>query len=1036
MRPETGAAQDSLAALRQLLKNQQNAAAESRARQWLVELEATAGTDTLRGAALDLLVESLKAGGKWGDPDSRKLAERAAELKESLYGPDHTELAKSLYNLAWLLYRAGEWDLARPAAERALAIQERAHGPKHAGVVRSLHILANVLEDAADFTGAERLYQRELSIGEEIFGAQGVEVANTLNSMAILFRKTGRYSESKPLYERSLAIREKLLGSGHVDVSWSLNNYANLLTDMGDLQAARRMYERALEIREKALEPGHPGVALGLNNLAIVELDLGDTALALQHHERTLAIREKALAPGHPDIAQSLSNLGLLWTATGELARARRALERALAIREGAFGPEHPEVARSLQHLGDLLLSSGEPEDAARSFERALAIRSRAFGPANPDVAASWAGLARARFVMRDDPGAFDAALEAESIASRHLRATARVLEERVAIEYASTRASGIEVALSILAGSPRDSGRVTRAWDAVIRSRALVLDEMAARHRTVASSADRVTIALADSLRRARERLARLVARGPGPGTAARYREQLGSAERDKERVEAALAEHSAAFGRERALSGAGLDEVTAVLPPGSALVAYVRFNRLESAPAKDQGSGRKLAAGIPSYIAFVLGPGIGAPAVAAVWPAEALEDAGSRWLLAASRAPTPVQRARSEAECRSLGESLRALAWDPVAPRVAGARRILVVPDGVLLRVNLSALVAPDGRYLIESAPPFQPLSAERDLIGFEAPRQHRGGLLVLGGTDFDALPAVGGSPAAARPGVRAGADRAGNAGNVPYSGPSSHCEGFLALRFEPLPASGLEADEVARLWAGTVSGRSAGGPNETPWGQRDGSIVRLSGTRASESELKRLAPGRRVLHLATHGFFMGTDCPPPSRHPGVGGAPGSARSAGSIVVENPLLGSGLALAGANRRTARHPGNGIAPDDGILTAEEIASLDLGSVEWAVLSACETGAGAIAASEGVLGLRRAFQVAGAGTVIMSLWAADDASSREWMHALYAARLREGLDTPAAVRAAGLEVLRQRRAQGMSTHPYYWGAFVAAGDWH
>jgi CHAT domain-containing protein len=118
------------------------------------------------------------------------------------------------------------------------------------------------------------------------------------------------------------------------------------------------------------------------------------------------------------------------------------------------------------------------------------------------------------------------------------------------------------------------------------------------------------------------------------------------------------------------------------------------------------------------------------------------------------------------------------------------------------------------------------------------------------------------------------------------------------------------------------------------------------------------------------------------------------------------------------------------------MLTAEEVAGLDLQSTEWAVLSACETGVGQVKAGEGVVGLRRAFQVAGARTVIMSLWSVGDEATLAWMQALYDARLRRRLDTAQSVRAASLRVLAERRQDGLSTHPFYWAAFVAAGDWH
>jgi CHAT domain-containing protein len=135
---------------------------------------------------------------------------------------------------------------------------------------------------------------------------------------------------------------------------------------------------------------------------------------------------------------------------------------------------------------------------------------------------------------------------------------------------------------------------------------------------------------------------------------------------------------------------------------------------------------------------------------------------------------------------------------------------------------------------------------------------------------------------------------------------------------------------------------------------------------------------------------------------------------------------------LAGANQRAHAGPDE----EDGVLTAEEIATLDLSGVEWAVLSACDTGVGEVRAGEGVLGLRRAFQLAGARTLIMSLWSVEDESAREWMRALYEGRLTDGLSTADAVRHASLAVLNARRQRGETTHPFYWAAFVAAGDWN
>ena len=145
--------------------------------------------------------------------------------------------------------------------------------------------------------------------------------------------------------------------------------------------------------------------------------------------------------------------------------------------------------------------------------------------------------------------------------------------------------------------------------------------------------------------------------------------------------------------------------------------------------------------------------------------------------------------------------------------------------------------------------------------------------------------------------------------------------------------------------------------------------------------------------------------------------------------------LLRCGVALAGANQTTA----NSSSGDDGLLSAEELAALDLSSARWAVVSACGSGLGAIGdlrgGAEGVFGLRRALKIAGARTTILSLWPVEDRATREWMIALYRARYAKGLSTVEATRRATLEVLTVRRARGESIHPFYWAGFVPVGDW-
>jgi CHAT domain-containing protein len=319
-----------------------------------------------------------------------------------------------------------------------------------------------------------------------------------------------------------------------------------------------------------------------------------------------------------------------------------------------------------------------------------------------------------------------------------------------------------------------------------------------------------------------------------------------------------------------------------------------------------------------------------------------------------------------------------------------------VFVVPDGAINLVSLAALPTAGNRYLIDSGPGIHYLSTERDLVPPEASAPGHG-LLAVGGPAFD--------------------DRIQPAAPTAVSRTGPGCEGLGAVRFELLPGSKDEVLDIARLWPSGATGT-------------DGVLV-LNGRSATETAVKRAAAGRRVLHLATHAFFLQSGCEARPAHTRAVGALAPLASGTAAFADNPLLLSGLAFAGANQRRDAKPNQ----DDGILTAEEVAGLNLQGTEWAVLSACDTGIGEIKAGEGVFGLRRAFQIAGARTIIMSLWSVEDVSTRLWMRALYDGRFQQHLSTADAMRAASRRVLQNRRARGQSTHPFYWAAFVAAGDW-
>jgi CHAT domain-containing protein len=1007
------------ASVGKLLDEDKYVEAEAAARSWLTDVEAKSGPDSLETAhALDVLATALFVVKVAEIPEKRQLAERALAIREKLLGADHLDVAQSLYTLGRVLWQAGEYRQARRQWERSLAIREKALGPNHGAVRILLAHLAAVSTDMGDCAAALPLAVRFVTLLEKAYGPDHPFLGRGLN---VLFRAhycAGNYTEARRLTERALAIKEKAWGSENVSVATDQRNLGQLLWEIGDLTEARRNYERALTVFEKLYGPESVPVADGLGGLARIAASSGDYTTARALQERVVKIYEKALGPNHPELGMPLINLAITLTRAGEHARAQPFYERALGLWEQSRGADSPWVAVALSQLAGLLQETGELVRANQLYERALAIQEKTFGDSHATVAETLRGLAQIRAMTGERKEAFALALRAEEIGREHWQLIATTLSEREALGYARERTSGLDLALS-LASQERLAARAM--WSAVVRSRALVLDEMASRHRSVSGAADPEMARLAEALASTREQLARLVVRGPGNEPPERYHKLLEETRHEKELAERTLAERSQAFREELARAQIGFDDVAAALPSEGALVGYVRYRHHDFTTAKPGG---KRAEPIPQFLAFVWKHPQAEPEVVRLGPAaniETLVTTMRQQIAQESRAGGRAAK-RSEATYRLTGAKLRRAVWDPVLPYLGDARSVFILPDGALHLVNFSALPTGKSGYLIDAGRRLHYLAAERDLIPFET--RSGEGLLALGAPAFDDAGLFARQERTPQSAEHQAPQQV--ASRSVYRGPRSACGDFQSLHFEALPASARETEEVAVLWT-KGRGESVARMRGTLPGESFG-VIYLRGGNASEAAFKQQAAGKRVLHLATHGFFLGDQCA--SAMDSSEKSRSETRSV-SVPGENPLLLSGLVFAGANHRQMA----GLNEEDGILTAEEIASLDLTGTEWAVLSACDTGLGEVKASEGVLGLRRAFQVAGAHTLIMSLWAVEDQATRTWMLELYRQRLVERRSTIDSVYQASLKTLRQRRGKQQSTHPFYWAGFVAAGDW-
>lgn len=976
---------------------------------------------------------------KMGDlRTSENLSRRSLQIQERVLGPEDPKVATGLNNLAMVYYMMGDYKRAEPLYKRSLEIMERAFGSGNVEVAACLGNLAMLYKSAGDYGQAETCLKRSLKITEKALGPNHPDVAISLNNLGGLYKSLGEYEQAKRMYNRSLRIMEGAFGKEHPDVAKVLNNLGGFYLTFGQYATAECCYKRSLEIKKKAFGSAHPSVALGLNNLGQVYKAVGDYGKAARLYEMSVEISADAFGKAHPQVAYALSNLGIIYRTLGDYEKAERLYKRCLSIEKSVYGPKHTAVALSLGNIAELDVARGRYESAELAYKEAIAIQKQAFGPEHPDVAKSLNNLALLYHVLGDYGKAktlFDEslALWKSAFGPKHpfvsgflnnqaiLRAaeddfeTSHLLfnqlheidddsidqvmgftSDEQKTRFLAMKQWSLYCFISLVQKHLADdmSSKID-AFNVWLRRKGLILEAQKRFQEAVVSAEDVEAVKILLDLSRVRTQLSTLVFAGPGKESPAVFKKRMGDLREHKEALEAKLSRVSRRFALKQKKATADCEKVAGALPPHTALIEFVRvpfYNFKAKGKEKKWGPWR--------YLVFILHAGKG--------DTVGLVDLGK-----ADTIDTAVAGLRQEMSKTKGGEGIKTEEWceklhdlvfEPLKKDLGDVREVFISPDATLNLIPFEILQNPDGKYLIEDYT-FNYLGAGRDLLGFGRHRERGGKSLLMGDPDFDMRAeerkTTLGKPPAAE----------GEEGTPPKrSVETEH------LHFSRLPGTKEEVEAIYRLL-----------------GEKRACLY--TGKNAVE-EVIRESEAPEIVHLATHGFFLKDATPV---YPGgdsayrglktvqVFGTPAEA----PVKIKNPLLRSGIALAGANttlRSSSRQE------SDGILTAEKILGINLQGTNMVVLSACETGIGEVECGEGVYGLRRAFTQAGAKSLIMSMWAVPDRETKELMVALYENILSGKMNRCQALRKAALRQLDAARKRHGHTSPLYWGGFVFLGE--
>ena len=941
-----------------------------------------------------------------------------------VYGPRHPATLRALFQLGNFDLEQGDLSQAEPTLLLVVKLQRASYGPKHLEIAQTLARLGMLYLKKPDLAQADRCFRQSLGMYQQLLGEDHPDTARALVRLANCEYVAKNHSQAQQHLTKALHILPRTVGEAHPDTLEAMHTLARVLPPLGEYAQAERLYRKVLKLYGQS-SGNDIQIATALLELGILYGGWNDIGNAERCLKQSLRLSRRILGDAHQDTAAVWVALAIVDARSGHLDRAEKTCHEALSVTQQVLGPNHTQTGAISAVLGGVLFLQGRYDEAELVFQRLLSSRPaktsedryhngiiveklalialkkgdyakaisradgamQAYGETLPALHPHWADIAVvagiAHLALNHQDEAKQLADRAIDVARRQLDATSMAQSERQQLALTLRLREILDLELSL----PEQKTTASEAYRHVLMWKGAIQARQIRGRQQREGEAER----MATGLRQVCMQLATLSLRVPDPSERAAWLEQVDELKVRKESLEADMASHSRDFRAQRETGAVTAEKLQSVLPPGTVLVdvlEYICFSATKDKSTPDEDR----------YAAFVVRRDQPVARID-LGPARIINDAVEHWRL---HCLYGKQKSKED-----HGVLLRKLIWEPLQSHLAGCDTVLFSPDSILSRLPLGALPGqrPES-YLIEdvaigTVPVPQMLPELLNVSQAHAPRLPRfsPAMLVVGDVDYDAAPA--------------------QADESDLNQLSKESLGGELLTFERLQSAPAEIQALRGLYY-----------RRFPVGK----LSVLDNAKATEAAFRREAPGHSWLLVVTHGFF----------------APPNVVSA--LAVQDELAGldanhgrehsgalSGLALAGANFPPTPDG------DDGILTAYEVATLDLRNVELAVLSGCETGLGKNFFGEGSMGMQRAFQVAGARTTVASLWNVPDASTSELMQRFYANLWDRKMSKLEALREAQLWIMRTGRTEqevNKSSEtarkrrpPYFWAAFVLSGDW-
>ena len=931
-----------------------------------------------------------------------RLATEILNLDEIIFGNEHPNYAITLSNLATYKSAIGEYSEALELEKNASIIYEKTLGKDHLTYARSLSSIANYNSILGNYKEAISLNTEALKIYEKTLGKEHPTYALSINSLAELQVHIGNYPMATKLFTQALETAKKSLGPNHSAYATILHNMATCISILGDDRKAITLEKEALSIREKALGKESDAYSVSLHSLAVLNSSTGNYVEAIKYETESLNIIKKTLGKNHKSYSTGSSCLASYYSALGNYEEAIRLDSEALYTIEQTFGKNHPDYANILSNLANDYYYYGNYLEASRLGHEALNIREKVLGTQHPDYAEalsnvsmfniSLGNLAEAKRQIMEASKIFQITFGQESHnysimlhklalcnALQHNFSESIRLEKEVLKIFAKTIGKNhpdYRLALNDLTFYYFNSkDYINTAQQAILTTEECnkivfsTFTDLTSHERTLFwnkysnwynyylpmfsyyISEPELSVATYNGALLAKELLlnadremSQLILESNDKAFIQEYRDLQFNKTILYKMLQKPKKEHITDIDSiHRIVRKQEKELITKSKVYGDyTRNLQITWKEVQKKLNKEDIAIEFLAfpAGKDSiiYAALILRPETTSPKMIPLFERKQLSNINKKDFYT-----TPT---------------LSQLIWKPLEKELKGIKNVYFAPAGQLHNIAIEHLPSSDSTFIAEQIN-FYRLSSTRQLVMIKD-KSHIKEAVLYGGLKYDAD-------------TTALVVENKKYTDIPRDLNIQHTfyPDSLNLRdgAKYLPATKIEAEQIKQALENTRL--------------QPALYMDLRGT---EESFKALS-GKNIsmLHIATHGFYWTETEARQTKD--LDFLMMGDNNQSRYVEDKALTRSGLLLSGANIALKGNPlPEGL--EDGILTAKELAGLDLRGLDLVVLSACQTGLGEIT-GDGVFGLQRGFKKAGANTLLMSLWKVNDNATQLLMTQFY-----------------------------------------------